>query len=180
MLVMVVDLRRELNHINKQIRTHGRTAGESVVWYEFAAFDYGSTYDPVYDESPQGPLGIAYKPGVVIPTIYVEEIEDTNRAIEMGRQPVQKVHFSALMLDVVRAGLTEPWEYQPHLNDLFLYDGRFYHITYYRARGRLRDEVLLVVEGQETYIDQEHVNDILTNQVPSIQDLPWPSNLPAH
>ena len=178
---MVVSLVREHDLITKQLNIHMETAGEAVVWYEFLSLSSGgSTYDPVYDESSVGSGGKTYGPPLILPTVYVEEIEDTNRAIDRGRQPVQNVKITASMRKAVLAGLSEPWEYQQHLNDMFLYDGRFYIVTDYRARGRLREEVMLLIEGQETYIDQEHVNDVLTQQTPFVQDYPWPSTLPIH
>lgn len=175
----MTSLIREKYLIDKQLDIFMDTAGEAVVWYEFVSFEEGSSYDPIYDESPIGPGGKTYGPPLLLPTIYVEEIEDTNRAIDRGRQPLQNVQITTSMKKAINAGLNAPWEYQQHLNDMFLYDGRFYIITDYRARGRLRGEVVLLIIGQETYIDQEHVNDVLTLQVPFVEDLPWPSTFPS-
>lgn len=177
---MAVVLSREKHHIDKELDLHIRTVGESVVWFEFLSLISGeSTYDAVYDESPIGSGGKKYGLGISLPTIYVEEVEDTNRAIAEGRQPVQKVNIVTSIRRASLAGMFQPWEYQQHLNDMFMYDGRFYVVTEYRARGRLRDEVLLVVVGQETYIDQEHVNDEIGTLTPFKQDYPWPSGFPS-
>lgn len=180
---MVVDLLREHDLIEKQLDIFMETAGEAVVYYEFVPLGYDpatdSTYDAVYDESPSGLGGLTFSPPILLPTIYVEEIEDTNRAIDRGRQPVQNLEIAASIRKAELAGLHGPWEYQQHLNDLILYDGRFYIITDFRARGRLEGEVILVIKAQETYIDQEHVNDRLTHQVPQVHDYPWPSGFPV-
>lgn len=165
---------RELRLIHKHIHRQTREVGEALVWYEFIPLGAGSSFDDLYDESPRGSAGLKYNPGITIPTVYVEEIEDNNRAIDDARMPLQNVKVIMSMAHVIKAGLTHPEEYQPHLNDMFFYDGRYYNVIDYKVRGRLRDDVLLAVEGNETYIDQERMNDILTNQIPKIQDWHWP------
>lgn len=175
----MLDVRRELDLINKHYGRHQRYAGETIVWYEFIPLSEGSVYDDIYDESPRGPTGLSYRPGISISTIYVSEMEDTNRAIDEGRQPIQNVHVIISAKAVEQSGLSSPWEYQPHLKDLFSYDGRYYSVIGYRARGRLRGEVLVAVDGKEVYVDQEMVNDVFLPHAPTIQDLPWPDRLPA-
>ena len=108
----------------------------------------------------------------------VTETEDTKRAIPEGRQPVQVVNAVISMQDCRDAGMSEPYEYQRHLNDLFFYDARYYAVSMYRVRGRAKDDVLIVVEGIEVYIDQEMPNDPGPETM-SISDLPWPSTLPT-
>jgi hypothetical protein len=178
----MVDVRKELSLINKHVRQHHRdSSGESVIWYEFeplgGSASAGSLYDDVYDEGVLGEGGRRYRPGVPIRTIYVEEIEDRFTLQEDGRQPTQNIYVVMLFDDVRRAGLSNPREYKPHLNDLFNYDGRFYKVTEYVVRGRLEDEVILKVQGFEVYIDQEFNLDVPPDQ-PTVQDLPWPSTLP--
>lgn len=175
----MLDVRRELDLINKHYDRHQRYAGESIVWYEFISISEGSVYDDIYDESPRGSAGLSYRPGVSIPTIYVAEVEDTNRAIDEGRQPIQNVSVILSAKAVEESGISAPWEYQPHLKDLFYYDGRYYSVINYRARGRLRGEVLVAVDGKEVYVDQEMVNDRFLSHAPVIQDLPWPDRLPS-
>lgn len=48
----------------------------------------------------------------------------------------------------------------------------------YRVRGRANDDVLIVVEGLEVYIDQEMPFDPGPETM-AINDLPWPSVLPT-
>lgn len=173
-----MEVSRELDLINKHIRHHHETAGESVVWFEFLSLaSGGSTYDDIYDEGDTTGNGRNYAPGIEIPTVYVEEIEDENRAIEEGRQPTQNVKLTIAIKDMIEAGVTSPHEYQPHLNDMFLYDGRYFSVYRYQARGRLRNEVLVAVEGVETYAEQEFVYDVAPNYSPSTT-LPWPTTLP--
>ncbi len=178
----MVDVRKELSLINKHIRQHNREAGESVLWYEFLPFaasaSAGSVYDDVYDEGVPGVGGRAYAPGVSISTVYVEETEDKFTLQEDGRQPTQNIYVVMLFDDVRRAGLTNPREYQPHLNDLFFYDGRFFKVSDYHVRGRLEDEVVVGVQGYEVYIDQEFGLDVPPD-TPTVENLPWPDSFPV-
>lgn len=178
----MVDVRKELSLINKHVRQHHRdTSAESIIWYEFipfgAAASAGSFYDDVYDEGSIGEGGRTYRPGVPITTVYVEEVEDMFTLQEDGRQPTQNLYVVLLFDDVRRAGLANPREYKPHLNDLFTYDGRWFKVNDYTVRGRLEDEVVLRVRGYEVYPDQEFMYDTLPMPV-TTQELPWPNILP--
>jgi len=176
---MTVHLKRERHRINREVHRRNDLAGESVVWYEFQPLTAGagsSTYDDVYDEGPVGAEGLSFTDGVTIPTIYIEEVEDDNRAIEDGRQPTQNVKITFRMKDLTDAGISAPREYQPHLNDMFLYDNRFYRVYKYKARGFMEDEeVLVAVEGVEIYADQELVNENPPTAL-AVNDL-WPDAL---
>lgn len=175
-----MDVRRELAHIRKHYRQYQRSVGETIVWFEYQPFasaaSAGSTYDDVYDEGGYGATGRKYKNGVTVPVLMITEAEDTKRAIPEGRQPVQLVNVVASIEDFRQAGVSDPFEYRYHLNDIFLYDGRYLSVVSYKVRGRAKDDVLVIVEGIEIYIDQEMALD--TGPAPlGIQDLPWPSRL---
>lgn len=179
-----MDVRTELSLINKHIRQHNREAGESIIWYEFAplaaasASTINSTYDYVYETGShfEG-AGRRYRPGIVLPTVYVEEREDRFTYRPEGRQPTQNIHVVVLYEDARLAGLSNPYEYQNHLNDMFLFDGRYYKVDDYHVRGRLQEEVIIGIQGYEVYLDQEFVNDYPPEF--AVQDLPWPSTLPG-
>jgi hypothetical protein len=172
---------RELNEIRKHYHQYHSQAGEAVVWYEFMPFassaSAGSVYDDVYDEGSRGPGGRKYRPGVAVPVLMISEQEDLKRSIADGRQPVQIVEFRASIDDFRKAGVTAPWEYQDHLNDIFMYDGRYFSVYQYRVRGRLRDDVMVLVEGLELYISQEMVNDEGLGGFTVPNDA-WPARLP--
>ena len=173
-----MDSRRELAHIRKNYRQYHRQVGETIAWFSFIPFSpTGSEYDDVYDEGPSGADGKKYKDKVTVPILMVTETEDTKRAIPEGRQPVELTNFVASIEDFRNAGVTDPFEYQKHLNDMFLYDGRYFSIATYRVRGRLRDDVMVVVEGIEVYINQEMPFDTGPAAM-NTQDLPWPTTLP--
>lgn len=173
----MVDLRKELSLINKHVRQHGREAGSSIIWYEFLAFGEGSEYDDIYDEGPVGADGRSYAPGISIPTIYIDEIEDQFTLAEDGRQPTQNIDVTMLYQDVLRAGMSEPWEYQKHLNDMLSYDGRFFKVSAYRSRGQAPSDVIVSVRAFEIYIDQDMVFDN-PPEVTAV-DAPFPSTFPV-
>lgn len=175
-----MDVRRELSHLNKEFRRYHNVANEFVVWYEFEPLGTNvttnSVYNDVYDEGIRGPGGKKYKNGVVVPVLLASESEDSRRSIPDARQPVQTIEIKAAIKDFREAGIEAVWEYQNHLNDLFLYDGRIYGVSDYRVRGRLKNEVLLIIQGFEIYVDQEFVND----EPPTLNNVyyPWPTILP--
>lgn len=177
-----MELKRELGLIRRHYRWHQKQAGESVVWFQFLPLgtdpENNSIYDDVYDEGTPGTGGRKYRPGIIVPVLMVTETEDQKRSIPEGRQPVQLTNIIASMEDFRVAGITAPHEYRPHLNDMFLYDGRYFSVSTYRVRGRAgRDDVMIIVEGIEVYINEELPNDPGPNSY-GIQDLPWPATLP--
>lgn len=171
-----MDSRTERSLINKHARRQSRNLGYSMLWYEFLDFGQGSEYDDIYDTGPAGPEGRSYKAGVSIPILHFDEIEDESRAMPDGRQPVQNIIVKLLMDDMIKVGVTEPWEYEKHLNDIFYFDSRYYSVYRYRARGALKGEVIVLVQGIEIFPDQEYVFDNTAQE--SIQNLPWPDSLP--
>jgi len=176
----MVDIRRELGLVRKNYREYHRNVGEHITWFEFIPFgNGGSSVDDVYDEGDVGPGGKKYKDPLSLPVLMVTETEDTKRAIPEGRQPVQVVNVVMSIQDCRDAGLSEPYEYQRHLDDMFFYDARYYAVSMYRVRGRAKDDVLIVVEGIEVYIDQEMVNDPGPASMHT-NDLPWPKTLPQY
>lgn len=174
-----MDSRRELAHIRKNYRQYHRQVGETIAWFSFIPFAVGgSNYDDVYDEGGSGSNGKKYKNKVIIPVLMITETEDTKRAIPEGRQPVQVVNVVMSISDMRDAGIEDPYEYQRHLNDIFMYDARYYSVTMYRVRGRVKDDVLVVVEGIEIYLNDEMPNDPGPAAL-TVNDFPWPSTLPS-
>jgi hypothetical protein len=177
-----MEVRRELAAIRKHYREYQQKTSEYVVWFEFiplgSNLSSASVYDDVYDEGVRGTGGKRYKTGVVVPVLLVTESEDTKRAIPEGRQPVQLTNIVGSIQDFRDAGISDSYEYQRHLNDMFFYDGRYYSVASYKVRGRAQDDVLVVVEGIEVYINQELLFDPGPGAM-GVQNLPWPSSLPT-
>ena len=173
-----MDIRRELDLINKHFDWMHRTQGEVIVWYEFLNINNGSVYDDVYDEGPRHAGGRSYKPGVLLPVLRVAEREDQKRSIADGRVLYQNISIFMSVKAMQDAGITTVWEYETHINDMFKWDGRFYTVHDYMVRGRLRNEVYVMVEGLQVYVDQEMVNDPGPIEL-STAEPPWPSTLPS-
>lgn len=175
-----MDVRRELAHINKHFKRFRDVSELSIVWYEFiplGSASVNSVYDDVYDEGIRSTGGKSYKPGVALPVLLASETEDERRAIPDGRQPTQTVQLFASMKDMKDAGIDQPWEYRFHLNDIFVYDGRYYNVYSYRVRGVIKDEVFVLISGYETFVDEELVNDPGPETL-GVDLYPWPSALP--
>lgn len=176
-----MDVRRELANINKHFRKFRGVAELAIVWYEFTplgAASVNSMFDDVYDEGIRGTGGKKYKDGVTIPVLLASENEDERRAIVDGRKPTQTMSLFITMKDMKDAGITQPWEYRNHLNDMFVYDGRFYNVFSYKVRGVIRDEIFILVSGYETFVDEELVNDPGPGDL-GVDAYPWPSGLPG-
>jgi hypothetical protein len=176
-----MDVRRELDLINKHFRRHHYVAGETVMWYEFnplGTASVNSIYDDVYDEGVPGVGGRSYKTGVIVPILLGSENEDQKRAIPEGRQPVQTMDIFVSVKDMRDAGISTPYEYKQRLNDIYVYDGRYYSVYNYRVRGRLKDDIFILISAQEVFPDQEFINDPGPEAF-AIQNLPWPASLPS-
>jgi len=173
---MAIHTGRELGAIQKHVRFRNREAGRPIVWYEFKPLEGGhSVYDDIYDEGGPGTGGRNYEQGVVVNTIYIDEYEDSYRAIEEGRQPTQNIDMVILLKDMVAAGISNPYEYNDHLNDILSFDGRFYKIRQYHARARIPIGVVAKITGYEIFIDQEFPFD-LGPQHFHFDTLPWPND----
>jgi len=175
-----MDVRRELSNINKHLARHQNVAGLTVVWYEFiplGSASVNSVYDDVYDEGIRGTGGKKYSDGVVLPVLLATEQEDERRAIADGRNPLQTMNLFIDMKSMVDVGLQEPWEYRNHLNDMFVYDGRYYNVSSYKVRGAIKDEVFVLVSGYETEVEEELVNDPGPEEL-GVDAYPWPTTLP--
>lgn len=173
-----MEIRRELDLINKQFNWFYHTQGMAALWYEFIPIAAGgSVYDDVYDEGIVGNNGRKYKSGVVLPVLRITESEDQKRAIPEGRLPFQTVMLFVSAQAMNNAGITTPWEYESRLNDMFKWDGRYYTVVDYKVRGQLRSDVYYMITGQQVYLDQEMVNDVTPTDTTSTE-LPWPAGLP--
>lgn len=172
--MMSVDVRREQRHIWNEYSRFYRTIGEEIVWFKFDTD--GSQWDNVYDEG-----GKSYQPGVRIPALWVDQIEDPEQYSGEGRRPTQRLRFavSASTLAMRGIGVDEahgsslghvrpsapvpeqigrPYSawWDDRLNDVVFYDNRFYAISQYQIRGRLQTEdVVIGIAAIELVIEDE-------------------------
>ena len=170
----MIDSRREAEHIFKQFERYQKIIGEGIIWFRFDTVV--SEYDEVYDEG-----GRQYLPGVAVPVLWIDQIEDTETYTPEGRRPTQRFRsaISAKSLAEVGIGATEAhggrlWDAKPdgkpwwddRLNDLIYYDGRFYEIANFQIRDRMRQDVIIGVSGVETQPADERVWDLFPVEAP--------------
>lgn len=147
-----MDLRREVGHFNRTVRRYQTTIGEAVIWYEY---DPTSTYHPVYDEGP----ALRWRRPLVVPVMHVVEQEDPERDTPEGRLPTSVISFDLLSKTAEQVGLSDVRESNGHLNDIVGYDGRYYELRVYRNMGRMREDLVIHVEGTEVFLGQEYTLD---------------------
>src|SRR6478609_1360467 len=96
-----MDSRRETSNIFRQLDRYQNIQGESIIWFKF---DTTSTYGAVYDEG-----GKTYAIGVVVPVLWVDQIEDNKTYAPEGRRPTLRLHtaISARTMNEVGVGSTE-------------------------------------------------------------------------
>ena len=163
----MIDTRREINHIFKELSAYQNKIGEAVIWFKF---DLESSYDSVYDEG-----GKNYLPGVAVPVLWINQQEASETYEGNGRRPTQRINFacSALSINETGIGATEVhggrlWDTKPtdkpwwddRLNDITYYDGRFYEVSDFQIRGRARQDVVIAVSGIETQPSDDRVWDL--------------------
>lgn len=163
-----MDSRREANQIFKQLDRFQVNEGESIVWFKF---DTTSTYGGVYDEG-----GKTYKVGVIVPVMWVDQIEDNKTYSAEGRRPTERIHFSVSARTLIECGVdatevhggriddtktNKPWHDDDRLNDVLYYDSRWWEVDNMQIRGRIKGtDVIVGVTGIETMLEDERVWDL--------------------
>lgn len=169
----MIDSRREVENIYRQLDRYQAQIGESVIWFKFDVD--GSEYDRVYDEGNR-----VYLPGRPVPILWVDQIEATENYTPEGRRPTQRIRLAVSSRAINEAGIgaaeahggrtwdtkplndedePQPW-WDDRLNDVFYYDGRYYEVSNFQIRGRSRHDVIIGVSGIETQPDDERVFDL--------------------
>jgi hypothetical protein len=139
-----------------------------------------STYDRVYDEANR-----AYQTGIALPVLWIDQQEDPESYSAEGRRPTQRLRFAASARSINNVGIdaTEAhggrlWDERPfgkpwwndRLNDLVYYDGRFYEVSDFQIRGRIRQDVIIGVAGIETQPMDESIFDLFPVDAQPIYD----------
>lgn len=148
-----MDIRREMELINRRLfDKYQADIGEAVVWFEFDSTT--STYDHVYDEdSMEG--GRAYRPGVLVPVLWITESDDPETYTPDGRRPTPTLRFTVPGRKLVDCGISNPVDSARHLNDIVIYRGQYWAIGDYQTRGRLRENLMVGVNATHIMPDDE-------------------------
>lgn len=163
----MIDTRREAAHIFKELSRFQNKVGEAVIWFKF---DIESSYDEVYDEG-----GKNYLPGVAVPVLWIDQIEDVETYSAEGRRPTQRIRFACSARSINETGIDatevhggrlwdtkpegKPW-WDDRLNDIIYYDGRYYEISNFQIKDRMRQDIIIGVSGIETQPSDERVFDL--------------------
>jgi len=163
----VIDTRREAAHIEREFGRYQGKVGESVVWFRFDV--HNSQYSGTYDEG-----GRAYLPGLLVPILWVDQIEAPEQYVPEGKRPVQGLRFGVSAKAIYENGLSDReahghrvWDpglindswFDDRSNDLCYYNGRYYEVSNYQIRGRIREDVVVGVTCTETYPEDEFTFD---------------------
>lgn len=180
---MPVDVRREIAHINKEYESYYRVIGEEVVWFRFDTVN--SRWDDVYDEG-----GNTYLPGVRIPALWIDQIEDPEQYSGEGRRPRQRLRFAVSAEELKQRGIgaeeahgrriydekgSPPRPAQvgrplaawldDRLNDVVYYDGRYYAISNFQIRGRAQyTDAIVGVSALEEIVEDETIYDFFPSR----------------
>ena len=168
-----MDARREARQIWKHFGRYHDTIGESIIYYRFDADN--STYDQVYDEGFR-----KYHTGVRIPILWVDQMEAVEDYAPEGRRPTQRIRLAVSAREIYEAGVSptevhdnrltdtspsETWR-EDRMHDIFYYDNRFYEVSAFQIRGRVKGEdVIIGLTGIETFPGDDAILDFLPGMV---------------
>jgi hypothetical protein len=154
-----MDSRREALQIQKQFGRYHDVIGEAIIYFRFDVVN--SAYDRVYDEGNR-----RYHSGIRMPILWVDQMEAVEDYAPEGRRPTQRCRLAVSSRAVYEAGVsiaevhgnrlqdTSPskvWR-DDRLSDIFYYDSRFYEVSGFQIRGRVKGEdVIIGITGIETF-----------------------------
>ena len=157
-----MDDRRELNHIFKQYNHFVGGMGEIVLWFELDTTH--STKHPVYDESPNK----VWFPPARVTVVHIDQTEMPEQTGHDGRHTTNMIRFGVTAQSLREAGVSHVHgQAQQHLNDVIAWDSRYFAITSYQIRGRVRADVVIGVTAVEIFEFEEMVFDTVPPTTPA-------------
>ena len=170
-----MDPRREVRQIHKHFGRYHQDIGEAVIYFRFNAVD--SAYDSVYDEGYR-----QYLPGVRMPILWVDQMEAMENYAPEGRRPTTRIRLAVSAQSMHECGISiteasgnqltdvspsEVWR-EDRMHDIFYYDGRFFEVSGFQIRGRVKGEdVIMGMTGIETFPADDAILDNLPGSVVS-------------
>ena len=160
---MPIDSRRETQHIQREMLRLQQQIGENVVWFKFDPD--ATTYDSVYNES-----GRRYLKGINVPVLWIDQGEAPEQYTSEGRRPVMSLRFAVQSRAISEVhigtqeahghriydrGLIKGDYFDDRLSDVVYYDGRYWEITNFQIRGRIREDQIVGVTCTEIYVEDE-------------------------
>ena len=168
-----MEARREARLIWKQFDRYHISIGEAVIYYRFDAEN--SQYDSVYDEGYR-----RYHRGLRIPILWVDQSEATEDYAPEGRRPTQRIRIAVSARDMYEGHISvteahgnrltdispsEVWR-QDRMHDLFYYDNRYWEVSAFQIRGRIKGEdVIIGITGIETFPADDMIFDFKPGEI---------------
>src|SRR5262245_42812689 len=115
----MVSPRTELAQINKHLGWWQREHGEVVLWYELDG--KLSIYDDTFNVRNK-----VWREPVAVPVLWVISTEDTQENSPEGRRNVGTLQFNVAFWEFRRVGISDPYDWERHQNDMVVYGGDYY------------------------------------------------------
>lgn len=128
---MPYDARDHFRETNKAITDFQRQIGATVIWYEWNP--ESTPDDTIYDQ-----YGRDWHPGKPMPLYSIIRDEGAEVPSAEGFYTVDTIHCAALLEQLRRAGLSDPYNAQRHLRDRFSWDGFIWEVRRWAIQGRLQ------------------------------------------
>lgn len=132
---MPYNIRDHYRETNEAIADFQGEVGTRILWWEFDKAL--TTVDDLYDEGSMTGQRRWHAPKRV-PVYSVIRTERAERPGSEGFYDASTIHFSALLEQLRKAGLSDPYDAQRHLFDRVLWDGEIFEIRVYQIHGRLQ------------------------------------------
>lgn len=151
----MIDMRREHALHNREMRRLQEQIGETIVWFRMSM---DSLFHPIYDD-----LGRTFEEGVLVDFIWIDQVEDPSQYTAEGRRPTNRLRGAlstqvgqgiGLNTDEAHGGrVFDPLPGYPEEqgrpiapyrddrnNDVIYYDGRYWSVSNYQIRGRMKGQ----------------------------------------
>lgn len=150
---MPYTVRDHYRHTNRMIEEYQQYTGVTVLWYEWDPDT--TTVDDLYDEGPSRRWMVP-KP---MPVYSLVREEGTEVPSAEGHYPVDTIHAAALLEQLRKYGLSDPYDAQRHLHDRFIWDGFVWEVRRWAIQGRTRTYEATVGIDAYRVMPDELVND---------------------
>jgi hypothetical protein len=188
--------RREIQSIQRGLRSFQNEVGTTVLWYEFdpAASSGGDTYQEGGIPTPFDPqlqptgAGLVFRDPVVIPVVWLRFLPPSQVQTDLGEYTVNQTSLRVASEAMRSSGLRAPFDPAAHFNDRYLYNGFLYRVESYAPRGWVHNAYNMVdvtgrqVKEEELESDTFPLGEADTASVQWTpgQQLAWRPGLPAN
>lgn len=148
-------MRRNLQHINRSLRTFSYRVGQSVTWYEFDTdtLDDDGDDDDLFDEGVGSTP--TWQPGIAVPCIQAYYLPAAQGDTAEGLYLVDNLRLTISVDQFERKTHIATLDEQHRLNDRIAYEDRTYSVDSWRLMGRVADQYTIIsVAATEVKADE--------------------------